>query len=41
MKEEAKMAILVRPENMERITTTELAEEFIAEAIEDVRAQVG
>ena len=35
------MAILVRPENMERITTEALAEKFIAEQIEDVRAQVG
>ena len=35
------MAILVRPENMERITTSDLAEKFIAEQIEDVRAQVG
>ena len=30
-----------RPENMERITTQELAEAFIAEQIEAVRAQVG
>ena len=35
------MAILVRPENMERITTPVLAEKFIAEQIEDIRAQVG
>ena len=35
------MAILVRPENMERITTAALAEKFIAEQIEDIRAQVG
>ena len=35
------MAILVRPENMERITTAVLAEKFIAEQIEDIRAQVG
>ena len=35
------MAIRVRPENMERITTNELAEKFIAEQIEDIRAQVG
>ncbi|MBE6563203.1 MAG: glutamine-hydrolyzing GMP synthase [Ruminococcaceae bacterium] len=31
----------VRPETMERITTKELAEAFIAEQIEEVRAQVG
>ena len=30
-----------RPENMERITTQALAEEFIAQKIEEVRAQVG
>ena len=35
------MAILVRPENMERITTAALAEKFIAKQIEDIRAQVG
>lgn len=35
------MSILVRPENMERITTPALAEAFIAEQIEDIRAQVG
>ena len=35
------MATLVRPENMERITTAVLAEKFIAEQIEDIRAQVG
>ena len=35
------MPILVRPENMERITTAALAEKFIAEQIEDIRAQVG
>ena len=35
------MPILVRPENMERITTPALAEAFIAEQIEDIRAQVG
>ena len=35
------MPILVRPDNMERITTTALAEKFIAEQIEDIRAQVG
>ncbi len=31
----------VRPETMERITTKELADKFIAEQIADVRAQVG
>ena len=31
----------VRPETMERITTSELAEKFIAEQVEAVRAQVG
>ncbi len=31
----------VRPENMERITTPELAQKFIDEQIADVRAQVG
>ncbi|MBR5615108.1 MAG: glutamine-hydrolyzing GMP synthase [Clostridia bacterium] len=31
----------VRPETMQRITTKELADEFIAKQIEDVRAQVG
>ena len=31
----------VRPETMERITTPELAEKFIAEQVEAVRAQVG
>ena len=35
------MAILTRPENMERITTAAQAEKFIAEQIEDIRAQVG
>lgn len=30
-----------RPENMERITTAELAEKFIAEQIDQIRAQVG
>ena len=35
------MPILVRPENMERITTSALAEKFIAEQIDDIRAQVG
>ena len=31
----------VRPESMERITTPALAEAFIAEQVEAVRAQVG
>lgn len=31
----------VRPEAMERITTPELAEKFIAEQIDEIRAQVG
>ena len=31
----------IRPENMARITTKELADKFIAEQIADVRAQVG
>ena len=35
------MPILVRPETMERITTTALAEAYIAEQIADIRAQVG
>ena len=35
------MAVLTRPENMERITTAAQAEKFIAEQIEDIRAQVG
>ena len=35
------MPILVRPENMERITTPELARAYIEEQIADVRAQVG
>ncbi|MBR0136782.1 MAG: glutamine-hydrolyzing GMP synthase subunit GuaA, partial [Clostridia bacterium] len=35
------MPVLVRPENMQRITTPALAESFIAEQIADIRAQVG
>ena len=35
------MSANVRPENMARITTKELAEAFIAEQIAEVRAQVG
>ena len=35
------MSVLIRPENMERITTPELADAFIAEQIADIKAQVG
>ncbi len=35
------MEISKRPEAMERITTKELADKFIAEQVEEVRAQVG
>ena len=35
------MPILVRPENMERITTAELAQRFIEEQITDIKEQVG
>lgn len=35
------MPILVRPEGMTRITTPELAQAYIQEQIEDIRAQVG
>ena len=35
------MPTLVRPENMERITTPALAERFIEEQINDVRKEVG
>ncbi len=35
------MDITLRPENMERITTKELADKFIEEQIAEVRAQVG
>ena len=35
------MAVTLRPENMERITTKELADKFIEEQIAEVRAQVG
>ena len=31
----------MRPDDMERITTPELADAFIAEAVEAIRAQVG
>ena len=35
------MEICKRPENMERITTKELADAFIAEQVSEIRAQVG
>ena len=35
------MAVLSRPETMERITTAAQAEKFITEQIKDIRAQVG
>lgn len=35
------MEITVRPENMERITTPELAKQFIDEQVDEVRKQVG
>ena len=35
------MSTNVRPENMERITTPELAAKFIEEQVAEVRAQVG
>ena len=35
------MPILTRPASMERITTPALAEEFIAEQVADLRAQIG
>lgn len=35
------MALLVRPENMQRINTPELAKAFIDEQIADIKAQVG
>ena len=35
------MAVLVRPETMERITTPEQAQAFIAEQIADIKEQVG
>ena len=35
------MSVLTRPENMQRITTAAQAEQFIAEQIDDIRAQVG
>ncbi len=35
------MALLVRPENMQRINTPELAKAYIEEQIADIRAQVG
>ena len=30
-----------RPENMERITTAALAEQFIAQQVQEIQAQVG
>ena len=35
------MSANVRPENMERITTTELANAFIAEQVAELRKQIG
>ena len=35
------MSSNVRPENMERITTPELAEKFIEEQVAEIRSQVG
>ena len=35
------MEKIVRPENMERITTPELAQKFIEEQIAEIRTQVG
>ena len=35
------MEKIVRPENMERITTPELAQKFIEEQITEIRKQVG
>ena len=35
------MDLIKRPETMERITTKELADSFIAEQVEAIRAQVG
>ncbi|MCQ2513275.1 MAG: argininosuccinate synthase, partial [Lachnospiraceae bacterium] len=35
------MALLVRPENMQRINTPELAKAYIEEQIADIKAQVG
>ena len=35
------MSSNVRPESMERITTPALANAFIAQQIEEIRAQVG
>ena len=39
--EETKMSSNVRPESMERITTPTLANAFIAQQIDEIRAQVG
>ena len=41
MEEATKMSSNVRPESMERITTPALANAFIAQQIEEIRAQVG
>jgi GMP synthase (glutamine-hydrolysing) len=38
---EVSMSANVRPENMERITTTELANAFIAEQVAELRKQIG
>ena len=35
------MEISKRPEDMQRITTVELAEAFIAEQVDEIRKQVG
>ena len=35
------MEIIKRPDDMQRITTVELAEAFIAEQVEEIRKQVG
>ena len=35
------MEVCKRPETMQRITTPELAEAFIAEQVKEVQAQVG
>jgi len=39
--EETEMAVLTRPDNMERITTPALAEAFIQEQLKELRAQIG
>ena len=35
------MEIIKRPDDMQRITTVELAEAFIAEQVDEIRKQVG